>query len=329
MGPVVQYVLIDQWYHIHNYYIYIYTILCSIQLYFKSYVPWLFNRQLRGSHIAVAKQMPKQPIQPIHFQFQLIPADFFSIFHHSHLHFAAELTAPDLKVSKLRFHIRAHSFAGAIKMCHLRSGIGISFDKSELGTASAGRASHWSIDSWTDAAISYQSYQPALLLLHLSCILAASKGQAKGSLLPRPGPTTLPSHLQMGNIPQTKYDHEMFCLKIMAFSRKTRPFLQHYHNMSQTVGLPWSATRLHMEALEALKLSETRSLPGPFIPYSYSTSPSITASECIVEGISPSWHPRPRLSCWKPGKVSTSSRPNILRSEPKPVKRISKCSFQS
>ena len=65
--------------------------------------------------------------------------------------------------------------------------------------------------------------------------------------------------------------------------------------------------------MEALKFSETRSLPGPFIPYSYSTFPSITASECIVEGISPSWHPRPRLSCWKPGKVSTSSRPNILR----------------
>ena len=185
--------------------------------------------------------MPKQPIRPIHgFQFQLIPADFFSIFHHSHLHFAAELTAPDLKVSKLRFHIRAHSFAGAIKMCHLRSRIGISFDKRELRTASAGRASHWNIDSWTNAAISCQSYQscqPALLL-HLSCILAASKGQAKGSLLARPGPTTLPSHLQMGNIPQTKYDHEMFCLKIMAFSGTTWPFLQHYHNMIQTVGLP-------------------------------------------------------------------------------------------
>lgn len=76
-----------------------------------------------------------------------------------------------------------------------------------------------------------------------------------------------------------------------------------------------------------------RSLPGPSLPYSYSTFPSATSSECIVEGMSPSLHARPRLSCWKPGKVSTSSRPNILNFEALIhhiwSKRTSKSSFKS
>ena len=189
-------------------YIYILVVIHIISSHISNHTSSNFLTGNSGEAIQLW-QNKYQNNRPIHgFQFQLIPASDFShkSLHHSHLHFAAELTAPDLKISKLRFH-RAHSLAGAIKICHLRSGIRISFDKSKLRTASAGHLGnswhpmgpigfHW-VPLIHEPALRSASYQPAIL------ILAASKGQAKGSLLPRPRPTTLPSHLQMGNIPQT------------------------------------------------------------------------------------------------------------------------------